>query len=126
MSWQAYVDNNLVGSKCVVKAAIHGIDGSKWATTPGFTVSLDETKKLAASFKDATGIRSNGLFIGGQKYFALKADDRSIYGKQGSSGVACVKTGKSILIGVYDDKIQPGQATSVVEKLADYLIEAGY
>jgi profilin len=37
-----------------------------------------------------------------------------------------VKTVKAILIGLYDDKIQPGQAANVVEKLADYLIDSGY
>jgi profilin len=82
MSWQAYVDNNLVGSKCITKAAIFGIDGSKWAASGGFNVTPDEAKKLAAAFKDPTGIRASGLYLSGQKYFALKADDRSIYAKQ--------------------------------------------
>ena len=126
MSWQAYVDNNLVGSKAVAKAAILGHDGNKWAATAGFNVTPDEGKKLFAAFKDATGIRASGLFIAGVKFLTLRADERSIYGKQGAGGVICVKTGKSILVGVYDDKSQPGQAANVVEKLADYLIEQGY
>ena len=44
---------------------------------------------------------------------------------QGAGGVVCVKTGQCVLIGKYDDTIQPGQATTVVEKLGDYLIENG-
>jgi len=61
------------------------------------------------------------------KYFALKADDRSIYAKQGAGGAVLVKTSKAVLIGIYDDKVQPGQCANVVEKLADYLIiETGY
>eukprot|EP01114_Cavostelium_apophysatum_P012872 TRINITY_DN298_c0_g1_i1.p2 TRINITY_DN298_c0_g1~~TRINITY_DN298_c0_g1_i1.p2 ORF type:complete len:127 (-),score=28.44 TRINITY_DN298_c0_g1_i1:178-558(-) len=126
MSWQAYVDTNLVGSKCVTKAAIVGLDGNKWAGSSGFNVTADEAKKLVAAFKDASAIRAGGLVLAGQKYFALKTDDRSIYVKQGSAGAICVKTGKAVLVGVYDDKIQPGQASTVVEKLADYLIEQGY
>jgi len=126
MSWQTYVDSNLVGSKCITKAAIIGLDAVKWASSPAFVVTPDESKKLVAAFKDATSIRASGLFIAGQKYFALKCDDRSIYGRQGSNGVICVKTSKCVLIGIYDDKIQPGQAASVVEKLADYLIDSGY
>ena len=40
MSWQQYVDESLLGTKFVTKAAIHGLnDGQKWATTPGFDVS---------------------------------------------------------------------------------------
>jgi len=126
MSWQAYVDNNLVGSHQCAKAAIHGLDGNKWATSPGFNVSPPEMQKLNAAFKDPSGIRTSGLFINGQKNFALNCSDRSIYAKQGSAGVVCVKTGQCILIGYYDDKIQPGACANVVEKLADYLIESGY
>jgi profilin len=37
-----------------------------------------------------------------------------------------VRTGQAILIGVYNESAQPGNATNTVEKLADYLIENGY
>ncbi len=40
MSWQAYVDSNLVGTKKITKAAIHGHDGSLWATSKGFSVRV--------------------------------------------------------------------------------------
>jgi len=40
MSWQAYVDTNLVGTKKVAKAAIFGHDGTLWATSKGFNVSI--------------------------------------------------------------------------------------
>jgi len=126
MSWQTYVDSNLVGSKALVKAAILGHDGSKWAASTGFNVSGDEGKKLFSAFKDPSAIRASGVYAAGTKYLALKADDRSIYAKQGSGGLVAVKTGKSILVGVYNETAQPGQAANVVEKLADYLIEQGY
>lgn len=48
MSWQAYVDTNLIGSGKVHKAAIHGHDGSCWATSSGFSVS--ETSALSLAF----------------------------------------------------------------------------
>ena len=56
----------------------------------------------------------------------LRADDRSIYGKQGANGVVCVKTKQAVLIGAYQEGIQPGEATKVVEQLADYLISVNY
>lgn len=82
MSWQAYVDTNLVGSKCIARAAILGHDGSKWAASAGFNVTPDEAKKLFAGFKDATGLRANGIFLNNVKFLTLRADDRSIYGKK--------------------------------------------
>lgn len=34
------------------------------------------------AFTDPSGIRANGLHIGGVKFIALNCDDRSIYGKK--------------------------------------------
>lgn len=39
MSWQDYVDKQLLASKCVTKAAIGGHDGNVWAKSEGFEVS---------------------------------------------------------------------------------------
>ncbi|KAI3640767.1 hypothetical protein MIR68_001645 [Amoeboaphelidium protococcarum] len=123
MSWQAYVDQNLVGTQKVTKAAIHGLDGTPWATSAGFSVKPDEVKNIVKAFSDASGIRASGLHVAGEKYIAIKTDDRSVYGKKGACGVCCVKTKQAVLIGVYDDKIQPGEAAKIVEALADYLIK---
>lgn len=38
MSWQEYVDNQLIGTGKIVQAAIYGHNGSLWATSPGFSV----------------------------------------------------------------------------------------
>ncbi len=90
VSWQSYVDTNLVGTRKIVKAAIYGHDKSLWATSPGFNVtffiylkvSAVEIDTLLKAFKDPSGIRASGLRASGIKYFALKTDERSIYGKQ--------------------------------------------
>lgn len=39
MSWQDYVDKQLLASRCVTKAAIAGHDGNVWAKSDGFEVS---------------------------------------------------------------------------------------
>jgi Profilin len=39
MSWQDYVDNQLIASQCVSKACIAGHDGGVWAKSEGFDVS---------------------------------------------------------------------------------------
>jgi len=126
MSWQAYVDTNLVGSGYIDKAIIIGHDGTAWASSKDFALKGDEAKKLIAGFTDGNSLRANGLYIAGEKYLTIKADERSIYGKKGSAGVVNVKTGLAILIGHYKDGVQPGQATNAVEKLADYLIENSF
>ncbi|KNC97293.1 profilin [Spizellomyces punctatus DAOM BR117] len=126
MSWQAYVDSNLIGTGKIQQAAIHGLDGSLWATSKGFSVAQNEVQTLIKSFTDASTIRASGIHLNGSKYFTLRADDRSIYGKQGQGGVVIVKTKQAVLIGVYDAPVQAGEATKVVEGLADYLISVNY
>merc|ERR1712232_1149770 len=100
MSWQAYVDQQLVGTGSCTSGAILGHDGSTWATSAGFAVSAAEGQKLASQFANP--------------------------GSAQAGGVCCVKTNMGILVGVYSEGIQPGACNAVVEKLADYLIENGY
>lgn len=101
MSWQAYVDTNLVGTGKIAMACIIGHDGNTWATSKGFTVRLSaarrfhvshlrawlqvspaEGKKLAGAFNDPSDIIANGIHAGGVKYLALRYNDRSVYGKK--------------------------------------------
>jgi len=126
MSWQSYVDDQLIATKNISKAALLGLDGNTWATSAGFKVSPQEGAALAALFKTPQNAFGSGITIAGTKYLALKADNRSIYGKKGAAGIVCVKTGQTIIVGVYGEGIQPGAAANTAEKLADYLIENGY
>eukprot|EP01110_Echinostelium_bisporum_P008175 TRINITY_DN2_c0_g1_i1.p1 TRINITY_DN2_c0_g1~~TRINITY_DN2_c0_g1_i1.p1 ORF type:complete len:139 (+),score=77.64 TRINITY_DN2_c0_g1_i1:38-418(+) len=126
MSWQSYVDDQLVGTGNIAKATIVGLDGNPWATTAGFALKAGEGAAIANLFKTPSNAFASGILAGGDKYLCIKADDRSIYGKKGASGVVCVKTTQAILVGVYGDATQPGAAANTVEKLADYLIGAGY
>lgn len=45
MSWQDYVDKQLLASRCVTKAAIAGHDGNIWAKSEGFDVSFFHMNK---------------------------------------------------------------------------------
>lgn len=45
---------------------------------------------------------------------------------KGASGVSIVKTKQTVVLGYYDQSMQPGASANVVEKLADYLIEQGF
>jgi Profilin len=195
MSWQAYVDDQLVGTGHVTAAVIIGHDGSVWAHK-NLNLAAGEGVKVVAGFKDSAAVLGSGVVIGGVKYLSIKADDKSIYGthiiifpshtshshnecviyitlnyyfssppfvhksawyihnnyyhyyffphhlslttsvnpdplfaiigKKGAGGVVCVKTNQAVLIGQYNETVQPGQATTVVEKLADYLRDNGF
>jgi len=81
---------------------------------------------LFALFKTPGNVFAEGVTVNAVKYLGIKGDERSIYGKKGSGGLVTVKTGQSIVIGVYSEGQQPGNAANCVEKLADYLIENGY
>ncbi|KAI9206988.1 profilin [Polychytrium aggregatum] len=127
MSWQTYVDTNMVGTGKISRGAIHGHDGSVWATSPGFSVHLNEVKAILKAYQDPSEVRANGLLVNDVKYIVLRVvDDRSLYAKKGNSGIVAVKTKQAILIGVYDEPIQPGEANKVVESLGDYLISVSY
>ncbi|KAK9237352.1 profilin [Lipomyces kononenkoae] len=126
MSWQAYVDN-LVASTKVDKAAIYSRAGdSVWAQSVGFSLSTTEISEIVSGFDNSSGLQAKGLHAQGIKYFLLRADDRSIYGKKGAEGLVIVRTKQTILIGHYPEGVQPGEATKIVEQLADYLISVGY
>ena len=125
MSWQAYVDDQLVGTGHVTGAAIIGHDGNVWASK-NLTLKAGEGPKLVNAFKDSSSVLASGIFVEGNKYLSLKADDKSIYAKKGAGGVVIAKTSQCVLIGHYNETVQPGQATVTVEKLADYLRENGY
>jgi profilin len=117
-------------------------------------VPVAEAKVIVGAFGNPSKILSEGVKINGQKYLAVRYDDRSIYAKkvratgpvrvrarapapsrltharaarsQGTGGLCCVKTKQAVLIAVYAEGAQPGECNQIVEKLGDYLISVGY
>ncbi|XP_055372081.1 profilin [Condylostylus longicornis] len=126
MSWQDYVDNQLMASNCVTKAAIAGHDGNIWAQSKGFEVTKDEIARLVQGFENQDLLPSSGVTLAGQRYIYLSGTDRVVRAKLGKSGVHCMKTHQAVIVSIYEDPVQPQQAASVVEKLGDYLIGCGY
>ncbi|KAI5917721.1 profilin [Camillea tinctor] len=131
MSWQAYVDSSLVGSGHVDKAAIISVAGdSVWATSAGFTVQPAEMKNVVA-IVTGTGdaidkAHADGVHVAGERYVVTRIEDRSLYARQGRTGVVIVKTKQAVIIAHYGETMQVGNSTQTVEALADYLIKVGY
>jgi len=131
MSWQAYVDDNLVKSGRVDKAAFIAADGaSAWANSEGFTVSPEEGKEISAILNGNDPARNHmwaeGVRVSGERYVVTRAEDRSLYARKGRTGIVAVKTKQAIIVGHYGEEQQAGNAAHAVESLADYLIGVGY
>ncbi|KAF9382422.1 hypothetical protein CPB97_007159 [Podila verticillata] len=126
MSWQSYVNDNMVGTGKVSKASIVGLDASLWATTPDFQVGGEEAKKVVDAFANSSDAFASGLYIEGKKFVVLNADDKVVRARQGATGVILAKTTKCVLIGYYNENVQAGDCSVIVENLADYLRGIGY
>lgn len=129
MSWQEYVDNQLLGTGMVTNAAICGLDGSVWAKSAGLaSVDAGEVKNIVNGFTDPGHLQAGGLKLNGVKFIYLSGADNVIRAKSQDkkTGLHCVKTTKAVVISTYGDPIQPQQAATVVENLGDYLVKCGF
>ncbi|GAQ78249.1 Profilin [Klebsormidium nitens] len=132
MSWQSYVDDHLLcqlpSGNQLRHAAIYGQDGSLWAESAEFPKILpEEIEKIVAGFADPNLLGPTGIMIAGQKYMAVMSEkDVVLRGKKGPGGCTIKKTTSALLIGIYEEPVQPGECNVVVENLGDYLIGQGY
>merc|ERR1711881_786747 len=123
MSWQEYVDVQLIGTKAVSKAVICGLDGNIWATSSGFNVTAPELKTMHDKFNDTAQLASSGVTIGGVKYMFLSKTDTVVRGKKaGLGGLHAVKCKQCYIVCVYLEEANQvaESAASVAEKLGDY------
>ncbi|KAJ3511247.1 hypothetical protein NLJ89_g4209 [Agrocybe chaxingu] len=126
MSWQTYVDGNLLGSGKIAKAAIIGLQGGVWASSAGYTLSPVEQKAIVDGFSKPDSVQANGVRLAGQKFFTLSVSDRTIQAKKAADGAIIVKTKQAVLVIEYVAPNQAPEVTPIVENLADYLISVGY
>jgi len=126
MSWQAYVDEQLVGTGKVTRAAIVGLAGGVWATSSGYKLSKEEEKAVISAFNDPAVTQGSGIRLSGQKFFTLDATKQHVYGKKQADGCVLVKTEKAVIVTEYVAPIQQPECVTIVEKLGDYLRSVGY
>jgi len=126
MSWQNYVDSQLMGSGLVEKAIIAGHDGTVWAKSDNITPSTEELSKLSASFSDHGPLTVSGLYLGGEKFVYLSGNEKVIRCKKGKSGIHAMKTLQAILVAVFTEPVQHPQVAAIVESLGEYLINNQY
>jgi profilin len=126
MSWQSYVDDQLLATKVVTKAVIAGHDGSIWAASEGFKISTEDIKKLLVNFENRDTLAQNGVTVAGTRYIYLSSTDRVLRARKGNSGVHVMKTVQAVIICQYEEPVVPEQCAAVTEKLGEYLITVGF
>ncbi|KZP22249.1 Profilin/allergen [Athelia psychrophila] len=131
MSWQAYVDVQLLATGKIKEAAILALANTGvWAQSAGFNANTQETIRTRINALNAGGGETGGITVGGIKYMFTRATDRSLYGTKklddGPHGIVVTKTTQAFIVAKYSPPIQAGEATPVVEGLADYLSSVGY
>ncbi|CAI5454662.1 unnamed protein product [Caenorhabditis angaria] len=120
------VNNNLIGSGNVSKAAICGFDGAIWAKSDNFDIDVEEAVAAGKSFAQQDALLGTGLRFEKKKYLVLNADDDRIIGKQGASGFFIYKTTQAVIISIYEQGLQPEQCSKTTGALADYFKSIGY
>ncbi|KAF8650717.1 hypothetical protein AX16_005090 [Volvariella volvacea WC 439] len=128
MSWQSYVDTNLVGSGRVSKAAIVGQQGGVWAASAGYNLTPEEVNAVINAFVHPDQVQASGLRFAGQKFFTLQVDpvSQTVQLKKAADGAIVRKTKQAILVAEYAAPIQQTECNVIVQQLGDYLVSVGY
>uniref|UniRef100_A0A915DF42 Profilin n=1 Tax=Ditylenchus dipsaci TaxID=166011 RepID=A0A915DF42_9BILA len=126
MSWQDLVNNNLLGTGNVSKAAICGLDGSIWGKSDNFNITEAEAVAAGKGFQQQDALLGTGLRFEGEKFFVLQADEERIIGKKASSGFFIYKTAQAVIIGIYEGGVQPEMCSKTTGALADYFKTINY
>ncbi|KAF9894451.1 hypothetical protein FE257_007954 [Aspergillus nanangensis] len=120
--WQGYVDSSLMGSGQFDKAAIASHDLSDVeASSAGFSIAPQELASIVTAYSSVDNAFAHGFTVGGEKFVAIKADERSLYGKKGKEGIIIVKAKSCVMIAHHGEAVQTTNAATVVENLVDYI-----
>ena len=126
VSWKEYIDNTLMSSGVITKAAIIGLDkGKTWASSLGFEVDQIEAKYLIDGFMDPTDLRSQGILVDGQYYVCIRADSDIIIGRKTGGGCILAKCKQLMIVTIFDDPFQPN-CCNLLCKLAAYLRDRSF
>ena len=121
-SWQDYIDNTLLSSGYVSKAAIFGLDKNQiWAHSSGFQVTQAETKAITKAFTEPEHYTKTGMTLDTKTYTLVKSTPSYLIGKHPGGGCVVSKTNRLVIIAVWKDNVHSGSAVNLVGKLIDYL-----
>ncbi|KAL5227873.1 hypothetical protein ABZP36_016138 [Zizania latifolia] len=103
------------------------VQGNSIAEYNNILVKPEEITAIINDFNEPGSLAPTGLHLGGTKYMVIQGEPGAVIrGKKGTGGVTIKKTNLSIIIGIYEEPMTPGQCNMVVERLGDYLLEQGF
>ncbi|KAL4232420.1 hypothetical protein ACF0H5_009988 [Mactra antiquata] len=132
MSWDSYVDNIISRSnENCDRACLIGRDGSVWTTghEKAIKLSADEIQKLVHCYNsgDFDTLKSNGVFVEGQKYQFLRCEDNVILAKMRGCGALTIEcSSRGIIIGHTKEGCHQGNVNTAVAAIASYLKSIDY
>lgn len=112
-------------------ACIVGLDESKnvqvYAQSPGFpAVTKAQVESFLGNMDNPNVFGATGITIGDKKFVAVGPNPGiALRGKKGQGGCCVAKTANALVIGIYEEGVQPGDTNNVVENMADYLKGVG-
>jgi len=132
MSWDQYLDSIIAYAPADCdKAAIIGKDGSIWTTAAngkGMNVMAAEAATLgkACASNEFSGLQASGIYLEGEKYQFLRAQETLILGKKKDKGaVSCQSSNTAVVIGHTKEGGSQGNTNKGVSAIAEYLHSLG-
>ena len=130
MSWQTYVDTNLVGSGRISRAAIMGAQGGMWAASAGYQLTAAEQKALVDGFSQPDTLRSIAVRLDNQRYYVVSVRPQgvkvTVESKKQRNGALLIKTRRAIIVAEYTAPTERTEALFIADGVADHLVGAGY
>ena len=78
MSWQAYIDDQLLATKIVKDAVICGHDGNIWAKSAGFNVSAEELQAFLAQYDKPEEMGASGPIIAMEMFLYISSFENKV------------------------------------------------
>lgn len=135
MSWQEYIDNNLMcqlndKGHTLTSAAIVGQDGGVWAQSTDFPAIVpDQVDRIMYGFAETQKPDDpfSSFLIGDVKYYVTQGEPQQVIrGKCQGGGVTVKRTNTALVVGIWKDPVTHGECNKVVETLGEYLVDTGY
>ena len=127
--WQAYIDDGLLKTGMVTKAAIHGLDGTQWATSKEFQIRTDQVTKLVSCITgDCSRLHADGIKVASESFtFTKCVPGHSLFGKNknADAGICIYISSQAIIFGTFEKGIQHERCSGVIERMASYLQRHG-
>lgn len=86
-------------------------------------ITSTDIEALIDAFSNPNLARERGIYFNEINYACLRADEDSIYAKNGNKGLVMVQTLKCVLMATYGENMYPSVCVEAVEKLGNLFLK---